>query len=86
MTDCVEFIYFFSAALFTVLTCHGCCVVHGSVWIMLFMDGSWIMLFMLFIHVHGSVCSFCVRLWGGPARCACQRCLAPDELSERLQV
>ncbi len=23
---------------------------------------------------------------GGPARCACQRCLAPDELSERLQV
>ncbi len=30
--------------------------------------------------VHGSVCSFCVRLWGGPARCACQRCLAPDEV------
>ncbi len=38
------------------------------------------------VTVHGSVCSFCVRLWGGPARCDCQRCLAPDELSERLQV
>ncbi len=28
----------------------------------------------------------CSSMWGGPARCACQRCLAPDELSERLQV
>ncbi len=26
------------------------------------------------------MCSFCVRLWGGPARCACQHCLAPDEV------
>ncbi len=26
------------------------------------------------------MCSFCVRLWGGPVRCACQRCLAPDEV------
>ncbi len=34
----------------------------------------------MFVTVHGSVCSFCVRLWGGPARCACQRCLAPDEV------
>ncbi len=32
------------------------------------------------VTVHGSVCSFCVRLWGGSARCACQRCLAPDEV------
>ncbi len=32
------------------------------------------------VTVHGSVCSFCVRLWGGSARCACQHCLAPDEV------
>ncbi len=34
----------------------------------------------LCVTVHGSVCSFCVRLWGGSARCACQRYLAHDEV------
>ncbi len=32
------------------------------------------------VTVHGSVCSFCVRLCCGPARCACQRCLVTVHL------
>ncbi len=33
------------------------------------------------VTVHGSVCSFCVRLCCGPARCACQRCLVTVHLT-----